>query len=69
MQWRVIGTDTESETGVAPFCDKPDVHEGGDVSDTWVYDCCPGPHIECWSPVVAETIASRLTDAEAEMCG
>lgn len=60
--WRVIITDSESLSGVAPTCEN---HVGNGAA---VYDCCPGPHIECWSEQRAETIAKMLTEAEAEIC-
>lgn len=68
--WRVIGTDSESESGVAPVCTNT-IGEGGphdDYNDTWVYDCCPGPHIECWTPHAAKEVAAALNAAEAEIC-
>lgn len=58
--WRVVITDTDGPTGVAPVCVNHD--------DAWVLDCCPGPHIECWLDRRAEAIASALTDTEAEPC-
>jgi hypothetical protein len=67
--WRVIITDSESLTGVAPVCPQP--HPLGDgVRDfeNWVYDCCPGPHIECGNQHVAEAVANMLTAADAEVC-
>lgn len=70
--WRVILTDSESLTGVAPVCPQPDVHammHGQPPDDPWVYDeCCVGPHIECWSERWAQEIAAALTAAEAEVC-
>jgi hypothetical protein len=65
--WRVILTDSESLTGVAPVC--PDVRSGNhDSDDVGVYDCCPGPHIECWSERVADEVSKALTIADAEVC-
>ncbi len=69
--WRVIFTDSESETGIAQICDQPDVHamqHGEGPNSPWVYDCCPHPHIECGSERVAADLARRLTEAEAEPC-
>lgn len=60
--WRVIITNSESLTGVAPTCE----NHVGDVAA--VYDCCPGPHIECWSEQHAEAIAKALTETGAEIC-
>lgn len=70
--WRVIFTDSESMTGIAPVCDRPDVHamqhgEGPDSPSVYD-DCCPHPHIECWSESTAENIAKQLTMAEAKVC-
>lgn len=65
MKWRVIGTDSESETGVAPICENiahPPDH------DSWVFDCCPHPHLELGTPSQARRIARELTDAEADVC-
>jgi hypothetical protein len=75
MKWRIIMTDTESPTGMAPVCDKPDVHammygERPDALD--VYDCCPHPHIETYGESDARTLVDALNavaDGEgAEMC-
>lgn len=75
--WRVVGTDTERNTGVAQVCDKPgqhnvfeDAQSGDEFSTTGpiVYDCCPRPHIECWAEEVAVQVAQLLTEAEAEPC-
>jgi hypothetical protein len=74
--WRVIFTDSESMTGVAPVCEQQDdvsKHSSGDgfgtvVDPYGVYDCCPGPHIECWSETAAADLAARLSLAEAELC-
>lgn len=63
--WRVIFTDSESLTGIAPVCTEPGRHE---IDIDTVYDCCPGPHIECWSERRAKEIAAALTEAEAEVC-
>lgn len=77
--WRVVLTDTETLSGVAPVC--PDQRKRGSahdlipqaVDDTrWdeesVYDCCPGPHIECWYERSAATLARMLSETEAEIC-
>lgn len=77
MLWRVVFTDTEGPTGVAPVCDQPEVHAdwhaasaaseigpaGPDNGD--VYDCCPQPHIECWAPSAALTAVGVLNEAGA----
>jgi hypothetical protein len=57
MKWRAIVTDTENLSGVAPVC-KID-HPVG--CDAWVYDCCPGPFIECCSEEIAEQVSQMLT--------
>ncbi len=62
-RWRVIGTDTENETGIAPVCEAA---KHSDDFDSWVFDCCPRPQIECWTPHAARQIADALTAAEAE---
>lgn len=59
MRWRAIITDSESRSGVAPVCPKHD--------NAWVLDCCPHPHIECWSERIAEIVAGHLSDVEAEI--
>lgn len=73
MNWRVIMTDTESATGVAPVCENrdPDLHEGdkGPSAGMYVYDCCPYPQIETWDERVAERLAQTLTEADASMAG
>ncbi len=75
--WRVIITDSESLSGVAPVCPSQNdytKHSTGDgfmkepADVAGIYDCCPGPHIECWSEQRAEAIAKALTEAEAEIC-
>lgn len=78
--WRVIITDSESMTGVAPVCEDPG-HIGNAVTaglepeeeDTrgtgpLVFDCCPHPHIETWGEATAEKLARDLTEADAEAC-
>ena len=70
--WRVIVTDSESASGIAPACPWPDVHammHGGKPDDAWVYDeCCIGPRIECYSERQAARLAHLLTEANAEVC-
>lgn len=73
--WRTIFTDSESQSGVAPVCphqDDPAKHtpgfDGDPAGAEWVFDCCPGPHIECYSEQAAADVARRLTEAEAEVC-
>jgi hypothetical protein len=67
-RWRVIGTDTERDSGVAPVCPDPERNHGGDPLDTWVYDCCPGPHLECWNEDNARDLAATLNRLGVEVC-
>lgn len=64
MRWRVIVTDTEGPTGVAPECDS--AHHSED-DRAGVYDCCPGPHLELWSDAWAAEVAALLTFTEADI--
>lgn len=74
--WRVIITDSESATGVAPVCehqDDPRHHSSGDgfgvtADPHGVYDCCPHPHVELWSEGVARGVAEAFTGYGAEAC-
>jgi hypothetical protein len=70
--WRVIFTDSEMQSGVAPVCPQPDAHAmnfGGPPDDPHVYDeCCVGPHIECWTERAAGRVADALNEANAEEC-
>ena len=69
--WRVILTDSDGESGVAPICDSPDharFHHASGPSDPWVYDCCRGPHLECGTGSVARVLAAALTAASVEVC-
>lgn len=75
--WRVIMTDTEGPTGVAPVCpDQGDYtkHSTGDgcmkepADTSGVYDCCPQPYIETWNETTAATLAQVLTASEAQVC-
>lgn len=64
--WRVIFIDSESETGVAPVCDRPDVHammHGDGPGSPDVYDCCPNPCIETYSEPGAVRLAALLDRA------
>lgn len=70
--WRVIITDSESMTGVAPVCETDHSHhseDGTSPMEEWVFDCCPHPHLECWSEGKARLIAHELSEAEAEAAG
>lgn len=73
-RWRVIITDSESPTGLAPVCsgDNSDalhmIHDfpGGPKRDEdGVYDCCPWPQIETYSEAWA-TYLVELLNADAE---
>lgn len=73
--WRVIGTDSESLSGVAPVCPRQDELAGphlivdlGRPDAAGVYDCCPHPHLECGNERAAERVAVFLTDADVEAC-
>jgi hypothetical protein len=67
--WRLIITDSESPTGLAPVCTGKgsdalhmiDDYPGGPVRDEdGVYDCCPWPQIETYSTVWAEYLVELL---------
>ena len=60
VNWRVVITDTESESGVAPTCSG---HESMSVED-----CCPHPHLECWTPLQAKIIRDLLNAFEVGIC-
>jgi len=80
VKWRVVLTDSEDLTGIAPECPRATEPEGPHDIDRdepdltarydehGVYDCCPHPHIECWSPLAAELAANGLTGSDAEPC-
>lgn len=59
--WRVVLTDSERLTGIAPACP-------GEHDECEVFDCCPGPHIECWSDGVATEVVRLLTITDADVC-
>jgi hypothetical protein len=72
--WRVVITDSESPTGLAPVCSGErsdalhmiDDYPGGPQRDEdGVYDCCPRPQIETYSTVWAEYLV-ELLNADAE---
>lgn len=65
--WRVIHTDSESPTGIAPVCTTDsDEHviadfPGGPCPDPdGVYDCCPTPQIETDSAPMAAYLVELL---------
>ena len=65
--WRLIVTDSESLSGVAPVCPQQTV-DGWRHDNLGVYECCPGPHIECWTESNADRVLTALSIAEAEVC-
>lgn len=75
-RWRVIGTDSESDSGVGPVCPHQDdvtKHSTGDgyltrVDSGGVYDCCPHPHLECWTEDSARDVAATLNRLGVEVC-
>lgn len=76
-RWRIIFTDSEGLTGVAPVCPQqndPKVHTlpddlfDGEAGVSDVYDCCPEPHIECWTVAAAQKVLEALNGAYAEVC-
>lgn len=73
-QWRIIHTDSESPTGLAPVCSGErsdslhmieDYPDGPARDEEGVYDCCPGPQIETYSPVWAAYLV-ELLNADGE---
>lgn len=72
--WRVIYTDSESATGVAPVCTASgddDEHKlvalgrGPFRDEEGVYDCCPTPQFETYSTILAPYLV-ELLNADAE---
>ncbi|MCX4705691.1 hypothetical protein [Streptomyces sp. NBC_01373] len=72
--WRVIITDSESPTGVAPVCTAEDSGEhhviadfpGGPIPDPeGVYDCCPDPQFDTYSTILAPYLV-ELLNADTE---
>lgn len=68
-RWRVIITDSESPTGVAPVCagERSDAlhmiddYPGGPKRDEeGVYDCCPWPQFDTYSTDVAAYLVELL---------
>lgn len=66
-QWRVIATDSESPTGVALVCTADTEwhtiydHPDGPVRDEGgVYDCCPWPQFDTYSPAMAAYLVALL---------
>jgi hypothetical protein len=72
-RWRVIITDSESPTGVAPVCTAAnslhmiDDYPGGPKYDEdGVYDCCPWPQFDTYSETTAAYLVELLNaDATA----
>ena len=76
-KWRVIITDTETPSGVAPIC--PGSATLGPANPHWndqtryldlmgVWDCCPGPHLQCINESDAVMLATMLNSLEVEIC-
>ncbi|MFF9088601.1 hypothetical protein ACF1BE_19655 [Streptomyces sp. NPDC014991] len=75
--WRVVITDSESPTGIAPVCTatgdndehaKFD-HIGRPMRDVeGVYGCCPDPVVETYSTVLAAYLV-ELLNADTEVSG
>lgn len=69
--WRVIGTDSESDDGVAPVCPQPVLHlamrgRPPSPNDFDVYaECCIGPHLRvpASTSYANTTMAIRLAEA------
>lgn len=76
-KWRVIITDSESLTGVAPVCDSPEHAkyarrsgmDEGNTGPDWVFDCCPHPQIELWGEANAILVAEIFNQAGAGLAG
>jgi hypothetical protein len=73
-RWRIVHTDSESPSGVALTCTGEnsdalhmiDDYPGGPIRDEeGVYDCCPWPQFETYSPVLAAYLV-ELLNADAE---
>lgn len=73
-KWRLILTDSESLTGLAPVCtgdrsdafhEIPDHPDGPTQDEDGVYDCCPWPQIETYSEPVAAYLV-ELLNADVE---
>lgn len=70
MMWRVVMTDSESLSGVAPVCETVhEVNDDGEPLSAWVYDCCPWPQLELWSEVDARRVVEILNEAGAGVAG
>jgi hypothetical protein len=81
MRWRTIITDTEGLTGVGPECEHQAELDGPHdlawtnpppgaprLDEHSVYDCCPLPHLECYSTVEARVLAGWLNAHEVGVC-
>lgn len=58
-RWRVLFTDTESESGVGLVCESK---EHPFAFPTAVYDCCPSLQFETWSEDVAKYLVEVLNN-------
>lgn len=78
-KWRLILTDSESFTGLAPVCtgersdalhEIPDYPGGPKRDEDGVYDCCPWPQVETYSEAVAAYLVELLNaDVEQALGG
>lgn len=78
-KWRLILTDSESLTGLAPVCtaersdafhEIPDYPGGPKRDEDGVYDCCPWPQVETYSEAVAAYLVALLNaDVEQALGG
>ena len=73
MRWRVIITDSESLTGVAPVCEHQDDPTGPHALDGMqlvdsVCDCCPHPHIETYNERYAAFLVEYFNANEIGIC-
>ena len=77
-KWRVITTDAEMASGVAPICPSTSlIAVLGNVNEHWngesmdllgVWDCCPGPHLQCINEHDAQRVMTMLNVLEVEIC-
>lgn len=71
--WRTVLTDSESESGVAPVCEAWEKHpdpepEALSPEDPIVYECCPGPHLQCVNARDARELTTWLNQHGVEVC-
>jgi hypothetical protein len=72
--WRVVSVDCGGGVSpvIGPVCPSAASHpaldesEPADRDELGVYDCCPNPQLEVWSPALATYLVALLNaDAEA----